>query len=63
MVKNPPANTEDAGGTGLIPGPARSSGAGDSNSLQYSSGKFHGLRSLASHSPWVRTELDMTEHM
>ena len=33
MVKNPPANTGDAGATGSIPGPARSPGVADSNSL------------------------------
>ena len=33
MVKNPPANTEDAGS---IPGSGRSPGGGNGNSLQYS---------------------------
>ena len=36
VVKNPPANPGDAGDKGSIPGPARSPGAADSNSLQYS---------------------------
>ena len=33
MVKNPPTSAED---TGLIPGPGRSPGEGDSNQFQYS---------------------------
>ena len=33
LIKNPPANTGD---TALIPGSERSSGKGNSNSLQYS---------------------------
>ena len=33
VVKNPPANARDMG---LIPGPGRSPGEGDSNQFQYS---------------------------
>ena len=36
VVKNLPANTGDAGDTGLIPGSGRSSGGGNGNPLQYS---------------------------
>ena len=36
VVKNPPANTGDAGDTGSIPGSERSPGEGNSNPLQYS---------------------------
>ena len=36
MVKNMPADTGDARGTGLIPGLGRSSGIGLGNPLQYS---------------------------
>ena len=36
MVKNPPANAEDAGDQGLIPGSGRSPGVGNGNSLQCS---------------------------
>ena len=36
MVKNPPANAEDTGDTGLIPGSGRSPGGGNSNPLQCS---------------------------
>ena len=36
VVKNPPANTEDRGEAGLIPGSGRSPGVGSSNPLQYS---------------------------
>ena len=36
MVKNPPANSGDAGAMGFIPGSARSPREGNGNSLQYS---------------------------
>ena len=36
VVKNPPANAEDARDVGSIPGSGRSSGAGNGNPLQYS---------------------------
>ena len=36
VVKNPPANTGDAGGVGSIPGWGRSPGGGNDNPLQYS---------------------------
>ena len=37
MVKNPPANAEDAKDKSLIPGSGRSLGVGNGNPLQYSS--------------------------
>ena len=36
VVKNPPANAEDARDTGSIPGMGRSPGEGNGNPLQYS---------------------------
>ena len=36
MVKNPPANAGDAGGTSLIPGSERVPRGGHGNPLQYS---------------------------
>ena len=36
VVKNLPANAEDAGDVGLIPGLGRSPGVGHSNPVQYS---------------------------
>ena len=36
MVKNPPANAEDSGDMGSIPGLGKSSGEGNGNLLQYS---------------------------
>ena len=36
MVKNPPANAEDAGNEGSIPGSERSPGEGNGNPPQYS---------------------------
>ena len=35
VVKNLPANAEDAGDTGLIPGLGKSPGKGNGNPLQY----------------------------
>ena len=36
VLKNPPANAEDARDTGLIPGLGKSPGVGNGNPLQYS---------------------------
>ena len=36
VVKNPPANTEDARDTGSIPGSGRAPGVGNGNPFQYS---------------------------
>ena len=36
VVKNPPANAENTGDAGSIPGSGRSSGGGYGNPLQYS---------------------------
>ena len=61
MVKNPPANTGDAGNMGLIPGLGRFPERGNSNSLQYSC-----LENPVDRGAWRATvhrvtELDMTE--
>ena len=50
VVKNPPANTEDLGDAGLIPGSGRSPGRGNGSPLQYLPGESHGQRSLAGYS-------------
>ena len=50
MVKNPLANTRDAGDVGSVPGLGRSPRRGNGNSLQYSCPEIlssHGQRSLA----------------
>ena len=36
LAKNPPANADDTGDTGLIPGSGRSPQGGNDNLLQYS---------------------------
>ena len=40
VIKNPPANAGDVRVVGSIPGLGRSSGVGNGNALQYSSGKI-----------------------
>ena len=59
MIKNPPANAEDAGDSGSTPGSGGSPGGGNGNPLQYFlPGEFHRQRSLAGYSPWGRKESD-----
>ena len=62
MVKNLPANAEDAG---LISGSGRPPRGENGNSLQYSclEKESHGQRSLADYSPWGRKASDMTERL
>ena len=62
MVKNPPANTGDAGDEGLIPGPGISPGGGNGNPV-FLPGKSHGQRSQAGYSPWGCKELDTTDKL
>ena len=58
-IKNPPAN---AGDSGSIPGPGRSSGDGNGNPLQFSHlGNPTDREALVGYSQWGRRELDMTE--
>ena len=64
MVKNLLASAGDARNVGSIPGLGRFPGEGHGNPLQCSwPGEYHGQRCLAGSSPWVRKELDMTEHI
>ena len=59
MVKNLPANAEDAGSISVL---GRSPGGGPGNPLQYSCLENpHRQRSLEWYSPWGHKELDMTE--
>ena len=62
MVKNLPANAEDARDVGLIPGSGRSPGERNGNPLQYSCLRNPMDRGACWTSPWVRKELDVTEH-
>ena len=58
MVKNPPANAEDARDEGSIPGSGRSPDERNGNTRPvFSPGKFHGQRSLGGYSPWGRNDL------
>ena len=62
MVKNSPANSGDAGDTGLIPGSGRCPGEGNGNPLQYSSLENpmgRGAWKLAVHR--IAKQSDMTE--
>ena len=52
VVKNPPANAQDTGDMGLIPGLKRSVGGGNGNPLQYSCLGNPMDRDLAGYSPW-----------
>ena len=54
MIKNLPANAEDAGDMGLIPGWEIFLGVGNGNPLhEFLPVKSHGQRSLVGYSPWV----------
>ena len=58
LVKRPPAMTE----TGSDPWPGKMPWRRKRQPTPvFLTGKFHGWRSLAGHSPWGRKELDMTE--
>ena len=60
LVKNPPANAEDARDAGSIPGSGRSPGERNDNPLWYPClKKSHGQRSLVGYSPWGCKESDM----
>ena len=62
MVKNPPANAEEVGYAGSIPGLGRSPGGGQDNPFQCSCLENpHGQRSQMDYSPWGRKESDMAE--
>ena len=50
MVKNPPANAEEANDAGSMPGWGKSTGEGNGNPLQYSC-----LRSLTGRGAWQAT--------
>ena len=64
MVKNLPANAEDAEDDGLIPESGQFPGEGNDNALQcFFPGKFHGQRNLEGYSPWDLKESDPTEHI
>ena len=58
---NLPANTEDAGNTGSIPGLGRFCEIGNGNPLQYSCLENSMDRGDFSYSPWGLKESDMTE--
>ena len=63
MVKNLPANAEDARVAVSIPGSARSPGGGHSKPLQYSClENLHGQKGLAGYSPWGHKESNAIEH-
>ena len=65
MVKSPPANSGDVRDSGPIPEWGRSPGGRHSihrhSTPVFLPGESHGQWSLASYSPWSRTESDMTE--
>ena len=63
MVKNLPAEAEDAGDVGSIPGSRRSPGGGHGNPLWYSCLENpYGQRSMVGYSQWGHQESDTTEN-
>ena len=62
VVKNPPANIEDARNTGLSPGSVRSPGVGNGNPLSILAWKIPGTESLMDYSSWGHKGDYMTEH-
>ena len=62
MVKNPPANAGDIRDAGSIPGSGMSPEGWYGNPTPaFSSGEFHGQRTLTGYSPQGLTESDTTE--
>ena len=62
VVKNPPANAENAGDVRSVPGVGRSPGGGNGNPLQYSCLENYEQEELADYGPWGHKEADLTEH-
>ena len=62
VKKNLPASSKDTRGGGLIPGPGRSPGVRNGNSLQYSCLEDSTDSSLMGYSLWGPKESDMTGH-
>ena len=62
VVRNPLANTRDAGDLSLIPGWGRTPGGENGSPLQYSCLDNPMDRNLAVYSPWGCKELNMTEN-
>ena len=60
--KESPANAEDTGDKGSIPGSGRSLEKGMVIASSMLAWRTHGQRSLAGHSPWGHKESDMTVH-
>jgi len=56
VVKNPPVNAGDTGGTGSIPGLRRSTGVGSGNPLQYAC-----LENSMDRGTWWATVLGVTK--
>ena len=59
MVKNPPANAEDARDVNSVPGSERS----PATHFTILAWKIPGPRSLVSYSQWVRKDLDTAERL
>ena len=63
VVKNPPANAEDAKDMGSTPSLGRFPGVGNGNLLQYSCLENPGQKSLAGYNPWGCKQLDTTKRL
>ena len=61
VVKNPPANAEDARDAGLIPGSGRSLGGEMATHSSLLAWRITRTEGLVGYSPWSCTESDTTE--
>ena len=62
VVKNQPANEEDIGDSGVIPGPGRPPGGGNATHSSVLAWRIPWSETLGCHSPWGHRESDMIQH-
>ena len=62
VVKDQPANEEDIGDSGVIPGPGRPPGGGNATHSSVLAWKIPWSEMSGCHSPWGRRESDMIQH-
>ena len=62
VVKDQPANEEDIGDTGVIPGPGRPPGGGNATNSSVLASRIPWSETLGCHSPWGHRETDTIQH-